>query len=255
MFRNGVGESYRALNETMSRFGTVAEARVKTLLQGMYICMGVVAVVYLVCFSIILAKIYQIQTQVSKIWEVLYSVPRGTLVELKRKALDRLKNLHSEEVEGEDESRALQMRSKPLVDQVWVVLLVLTVLFAGISLGFYTYIYQEGLAMTTTQLLERSSQTQIIYTHKTSIILTWVWATEVLFEISLPPYAVLSYEFNSRFFSAQAVEFEAAYSIATSARHTISKRISMVSSQSTLRPRQCCWTPLSQRLCSCTKAC
>lgn len=225
LYKNGLGESVTAMNETMGKFKSVAQARVEALLLGTYICMTVVAIVYFICCAIIVPKIFQIQDKASQVWRSLYAMPKGTLVELRRKALERLRNLHSLDVENEDAGRISKMRKQPLIDPVWRTLMLLLLLFAGISLGFYLYIYLEGLSKTTNLMLERATQMQIIYTHKLSIMNCWFWGAEQIIGLLIPTISITSIQPEWRTFTDPGLSFESAYNTAKYARLTIRSKV------------------------------
>mmetsp|Transcript_30029 Transcript_30029/g.53261 ORF Transcript_30029/g.53261 Transcript_30029/m.53261 type:complete len:399 (+) Transcript_30029:3-1199(+) len=225
IYKNGIGESPKAMNETMNKFKTVAEARVLTLLQGTYICMAVVAIVYCICCAIIVPKIFEIQTLSSRIWLTLYAVPRGTLVELRRKALDRLRTFHSLDIQSEDAGKISKMRKKPLTDPVWVTLIVLLLMFAGLSLGFYVYIYIQGLSKTTELMLARSTQTQEIYSHKTSLMESWNWAAELVIPVAYPISHVFTFEKEWRTFVSPIFDFNNSYINSRHVRNNVRNNI------------------------------
>jgi hypothetical protein len=210
LHRNGLGESLAALNSTMYKFGEVAEEKVGNLLTGTFICIGMIGAVYLVCLLITLPKIFQIQTRSSSVWNTLFSVPMGTLVELRRKSLDRLRIYHSVDVDIDESRRFATKQRLVLNDPVWRTFIGLMLLFAGYTLGFYAYIYIMGVSTTTNLLLERSHQVELIYTHRCSLLMTMFWATEVL-NVADPSSSLYVLQPQFRHASSPELAFASAY--------------------------------------------
>jgi hypothetical protein len=221
LYRNGLGESSAALNSTLYRFSEIAQGNVSSLRTGTFICLGMIGVVYLVCLAITLPKIFQIQARASVVWDTLFSVPTGTLVELKRKALDRLRIYHSVDVDTTEENRRLSTKARPqLKDPVWRTFIGLMMLFAGSSMGFYGYIYAKGVSVTTDQLLGRAHQIELIYTNKINLLLAQHWSSEVI-SAEDPRSSIYVLQPALRHTTSVQFAFTSAYDNAIRARHRL----------------------------------
>lgn len=220
LFRNGVGESRAAMNETLTSFGKVAKDQVGSLLTGTFICMGMIGVVYLVCLAIAIPKIFQIQKRTSSVWITLFSVPMGTLVELRRKSLDRLRIYHSVDVDNEESRRISTKQRSQLKDPIWKTLIALMLLFAGFTLGFYGYIYAAGIKETTDLLISRSSQVELIYQNKVSLLIALLWSGETSL-VQSPQFSVYSLEPEWQLITHPDLEFTSAYDQAKQEREKL----------------------------------
>jgi hypothetical protein len=225
LHRNGLGESLHALNATLLGFREQAEGSVNALLTGTFICMAVVGGVFACCLIITLPKILHIQSRASAVWNTMFAVPMGTLVDLRRKARDRLQVYHSEEIELEEErSYSLKQKRTGLKDPVWRTLIGLMLLFAGLTSVFYWYIYANAVTVTTQLLLERPHKAELIYAHKSSLLLALCWATEVNGQSA---EAMYSLEPEARYTTSPQLAFLSAYDNARQARHFF--RVSLMS--------------------------
>lgn len=218
LFRNGLGESKNALNETLYDSGKIAEEQVNSLMEGIYTCVGLIGIVCLLCTVFLIPKILQVQKQASIIWRTIFSVPLATLVELKRKSLDRLKIYHSVEIDSE-EPRNLQRKDKKkrLNDPVWRTLLALMLTFAGLTFGFYAFIFYVGVKQTADLLLSRTHRIEIIYAHQFSMHTVLHWSAEILGEFA-SNYSMYNLEPKWQLFTTPQLEFESAYNLSKRAR-------------------------------------
>ena len=76
------------------------KAYVETIRKNLQFCMIGVAVVIILATGFIANRVYYVQISSSRVWKFIYSVSVYNLIELQRKSLDRLANVHLLDMEA-----------------------------------------------------------------------------------------------------------------------------------------------------------
>lgn len=100
IYSNPIGDMRRACENSLQNFEDIEKKFIEDMRSNLQYCLIGVAIVFSFSIGFIASKLYYVQQSSSSIWRFIYSVSAHNLVELQRKALDRLCNVHMIELEA-----------------------------------------------------------------------------------------------------------------------------------------------------------
>lgn len=100
LYQNSIGDMLKASDRNIEIFQDNEKAYVETIRKNLQFCMIGVAVVIILATGFIANRVYYVQISSSRVWKFIYSVSVYNLIELQRKSLDRLANVHLLDMEA-----------------------------------------------------------------------------------------------------------------------------------------------------------
>jgi hypothetical protein len=100
IYSNPIGDMRKACEDSLQKFEEVEKKFIEDMRSNLQFCLIGVGLVFSFSIGFIASKLYYVQQSSSSIWRFIYSVSAHNLVELQRKALDRLCNVHMIELEA-----------------------------------------------------------------------------------------------------------------------------------------------------------
>ena len=99
IYSNPIGDMRRACENSLHKFEDIEQKFIEDMRSNLQYCLIGVGLVFSLSIGFIASKLYYVQQSSRSIWRFIYSVSAHNLVELQRKALDRLCNVHMIELE------------------------------------------------------------------------------------------------------------------------------------------------------------
>lgn len=103
LLANSNGPAYSALNSTYISILNFQNTKVDMVRTYILISFSSIGILIFICFFFIGHRLYILQKSSNKVWQMIYSIPFDTLIELKRRAVERLLNVHNLVLEPSNE--------------------------------------------------------------------------------------------------------------------------------------------------------
>lgn len=100
LYQNSIGNMLKASERNIEVFQDNEKVYVEGIRKNLKLCMIGVAIVIILASGFIANRIYYVQISSSRVWRFIYSVSIYNLIELQRKSLDRLANVHLLDMEA-----------------------------------------------------------------------------------------------------------------------------------------------------------
>lgn len=100
LYSNSIGDMLKASDRNIEIFQENERVYVEMVRKNLQFCMIGIAVVLVLAICFIANRIYYVQISSSRVWKFIYSVSIYNLIELQRKSLDRLANVHLLDMEA-----------------------------------------------------------------------------------------------------------------------------------------------------------
>jgi hypothetical protein len=103
LLANANGPAYSALNSTYTSILDFQNSNMELVRIYFLISFSSIGIVIFICFFFIAHRLYVLQKSSNIVWDMIYAIPIDTLLELKRRAVERLLNVHDVVLEPTNE--------------------------------------------------------------------------------------------------------------------------------------------------------
>lgn len=145
IYRNGIGESFEAINSSMQIFQAQEELSTNSI-QIIILLLALAAITLMVIcfFSVIIPTLFSMEKSNGTVWRLFYLLPLDLVQEMKSRCDERLEMTHGVEPEPSDDFhkfKNLKNRKSIKMKRKWDLVLIKISLYYILSTGFFMFFY------------------------------------------------------------------------------------------------------------------
>lgn len=145
LYRNGFGESLKAVNESIGVFTREQEKITDRILMIVLLLALSAILLMILCFvAVLIPTLFSVESSNATVWRLFYLLPLDLVQEMRTRCEERLEMTHGIEVEIREEGqlfKSLESRKNIKMKKKWPQILIRISLYYLISMGLFIFFY------------------------------------------------------------------------------------------------------------------